>query len=345
MKGLTVLLIFFVISVSLTAAIITSPATNSIQLSWYTSVPESCKLTVYNDVFSIKIVESKPSMFHVQSINGLQPDSIYRYRIEYNSSEETVTEGNFSIPSNPETQFKFVAYGDSRSNLAAHREVSKAIARESPLFVIHTGDMVYSDCRLNDWADFFKATEPLSDTLFFPVIGNHERVAKNYKAFFSLPGNEYYYSYRVGDLLFVMLNANKRFDRCSSQYKWLKSLLKSEPAKFTIAIFHHPAFSYSSHGDSFFVKKILVPLFEKYGVDLVLSGHDHNYQRIEHNGITYIVTGGSGASLYSLKDPSGPVASFKGYHFVLFEYSSGILKGTCYDTGENAIDSFNVFPR
>ncbi|OAA28364.1 hypothetical protein AT15_04630 [Kosmotoga arenicorallina S304] len=336
---------FLVASGVLMALIITSPASDSVQFSWYTGESIRCELEVYNDDFSTQATESNPSKFHVHNIGELKPDSNYHYLIRCNSSDEIMIEGSFSIPLNPGDEFEFAVYGDSRSNLSVHEKVVKTIAKKEPLFVIHTGDIVYSDNRLNDWEDFFKATEPFGSTLFLPVIGNHEKEARNYKAFFALPGNESYYSYRAGDLLFLMLNTNERFDRYSKQYKWLKSLLKSETAKFTIAVFHHPAFSYGSHGDSFFVKTILVPLFEKYGVDLVLTGHDHNYQRIEHNGITYIVTGGGGASLYGIKDLSGPTASFKGHHFVLFEYDSGYLKGICYDTNENVIDSFDLFPR
>jgi len=345
MKMLFAILFFVAISMTLLAVVITSPATNTVQFSWYTTTPVVCNLYVYNEHFSKEVFESKPSKFHVLTVSDLSPDVSYKYRIECESSTDYVLEGNFSIPFNPGNHFRFVVYGDSRSNPKIHLRVTKVISSKEPLFVLHTGDIVYSDSRINDWADFFKATEPLSNVLFFPAIGNHEKAAENYKTFFSLPGNESYYSFKIGELLFIVLNTNERFDRYSEQYKWLKSLVMTNFAKFTIVMFHHPPFSYSSHGDSYFVKTILVPLFEKYGVDLVLSGHDHNYQRIEHNGLTYIVIGGGGASPYGIKDPSGPVASFEGYHFVLFEYDNGKLKGTCYDIKGQEIDSFFVFPR
>ncbi|AKI96646.1 metallophosphoesterase family protein [Kosmotoga pacifica] len=344
MKMLFVILFFVTISMTLPAVVITSPATNTVQFSWYTTTPVVCNLYVYNEHFSKEVFESEPSKFHVLTVSDLFPDVSYRYRIECVFSTDYVLEGNFSIPFNPGNHFKFVVYGDSRSNPGIHLKVTKVISSKEPLFVLHTGDIVYSDACINDWANLFKATEPLSNVLFFPAIGNHEKKAENYKAFFSLPGNESYYSFKIGELLFIVLNTNERFDWCSDQYKWLESLVMTNIAEFTIVMFHHPPFSYNSYLYSYFVKIILVPLFEKYGVDLVLSGHDHNYQRVEHNGLTYIVTGGGGAFSYDAKNPLGPIASFKGYHFVLFEYDNGTLKGTCYDIKGQEIDSFFVSP-
>ncbi|WP_169746204.1 purple acid phosphatase family protein [Kosmotoga pacifica] len=339
---LFVLLFLTSIAVSLLAVIITAPSTSTVQFSWYTESAVVCKVYIYSENTSKELSEATPSVFHSMEASELSPDTQYKYRIECDATKAYIQAGSFSIPLNPGNNFSFVVYGDSRSNPRMHAKVAEAISKKKPLFVMHTGDIVYSDERLDDWADFFQATVALGNALFFPVIGNHERTAENYKRFFSLPGNESYYSFKVGELLFIALNTNERFDSYSKQYKWLKSLLSTEKAEFTVVILHHPPFSYGPHGDSYYVKNFLVPLFEQYGIDLVISGHDHNYQRIVCNNLTYIVTGGGGASIYKIKDPSGIASSFEGYNFVLFEYNSGVLKGICYDINGHEIDSFTI---
>lgn len=132
-------------------------------------------------------------------------------------------------------------------------------------------------------------------TALFGVLGNHD--VKNGNAMaqveaLGMPGR--WYARSIGPVLLVVLDSDLVAD--AAQQEWLETTLSSATADWVIVAMHHPAFSAGYHGSTKSVQEAWVPLFERYGVDLVLAGHDHDYQRIKPmNGVTYIVSGG-GAS-------------------------------------------------
>lgn len=128
------------------------------------------------------------------------------------------------------------------------------------------------------------------------TLGNHDvRVDGGRYEFKALrmPSSHYQRSRKDFDLF--VLNSNSVGDR---QTRWLKRHLAASTATWKIVSFHHPAFSCGGYLSNPAVASRWVPLFERYGVALVLSGHDHNYQRFApRNGITYVVHGGGGQEL------------------------------------------------
>ena len=129
------------------------------------------------------------------------------------------------------------------------------------------------------------------------VLGNHDyEVARGRYQFrlLGMPGP--YYTRRLGDAQLFLLDSNVVTDR---QTAWLEQQLAESTSTWKIAVFHHPPYTCGGHSGSSTVERRWVPLFETYGVQLVLSGHDHNYQRFaKRNGVTYVVHGGGGAGLY-----------------------------------------------
>lgn len=129
------------------------------------------------------------------------------------------------------------------------------------------------------------------------VIGNHDYAVSRGRYEFKLlgmPGP--YYLRRLGDAQLFLLDSNAITDR---QTAWLEQQLAESTSTWKIAVFHHPPFTCGGHSGSSTVQRRWVPLFERYGVQLVLSGHDHNYQRFAgRSGVTYVVHGGGGAGLY-----------------------------------------------
>jgi len=117
-----------------------------------------------------------------------------------------------------------------------------------------------------------------------------------------------------------------------------------EDIKFKIIIFHHPIFDVGFHrADEKGLKPILLPLFQKYEVSAVFSGHDHNYQRFRHDGIYYVVTGGGGAHLYGKARSSAYLQKFKkAYHFCLLSPASDSLRVRVIDIHANVIDDFTI---
>ena len=158
------------------------------------------------------------------------------------------------------------------------------------------GDNVYPDGnpdRLE--ATVFDPFGPVLDqgTDLLAVLGNHDvdsGYAEGQVEALSMPGR--WYSEEIGSVLFIGLDSNVVEN--SDQMRWLESTLAdTDPNQWVIVAMHHPAYSGGFHGPTWDVRLDWVPLFEQHGVDLVLAGHDHDYQRmVPIEGVTYIVSGG-----------------------------------------------------
>lgn len=106
------------------------------------------------------------------------------------------------------------------------------------------------------------------------------------------------YRRRLGDIDLFILNSNRVGDRQTNR---LADWLAASTARWKVVVLHHPPYTCGGHLGDATVQRRWVPLFERYDVDLVLSGHDHNYQRFRvRHGVRYVVNGGGGAGLYAL---------------------------------------------
>jgi calcineurin-like phosphoesterase family protein len=134
------------------------------------------------------------------------------------------------------------------------------------------------------------------------VLGNHDyEIGRGaYElATLGMPGRYYTRRLGEGEVQLFFLDSN---DVTARQTAWLEEQLSDSAATWKIAVFHHPPYTCGGHAGNADVAKRWVPLFQDYGVQLVLSGHDHNYQRFAaRNGVTYVVDGGGGAGLYPLR--------------------------------------------
>jgi predicted phosphodiesterase len=253
-------------------------------------------------------------------IDHLTPASRYRYRIEiggqiWNGEFATAPEVGALVP------FSFIVMGDTRSGDDAHRRVVERIAQEVPDFVLGTGDMVDDGSQDKQWQQFFDVEHRLlRDNVYFPAVGNHDRqgrgrTADSYRALFSVPDNggdtERYYAFSYADARFLVLDSNEYSFALSDQTAWLERELvaaRQDPkVRHVFAVMHHPPYSIAVHGGSRDLRERWTPLFEKYQVSAVFAGHDHAYERAEHNGIRYFVSGGGGAPLYPRRPNPSPV--------------------------------------
>jgi hypothetical protein len=134
-------------------------------------------------------------------------------------------------------------------------------------------------------------------TALLPVLGNHD-VERGHAAgqveALGMPGR--WYATEMGPMLLIALDSN--LVRDPEQLRWLEATLAGNDTPWVIVAMHHPAYSAGYHGSTAEVQEAWVPIFENYGVDLVLAAHDHDYQRMRPiNGVTYIVSGGGGAEI------------------------------------------------
>lgn len=150
-----------------------------------------------------------------------------------------------------------------------------------------------------------------------------------------------YYSFREGPAEFFMLDSNRAGD--AGQQAWLSEQLQASRAPVRIAVFHHPPFTVSLHPGDAEVQQHWVPLFEEYGVDLVLSGHSHAYEHAVAGGIHYVITGGGGAPLYPCVDDQPWLRTcLVRHHFLLLEVTDSLVAVTALGSQGETLDRFEV---
>ena len=148
------------------------------------------------------------------------------------------------------------------------------------------------------------------------ILGNHDVKddhADGQVAALGMPGR-WYATELPGDVLFVALDSTLADD--AGQQAWLEKTLAGSDARWKIAAVHHPPYSAGYQGSSSETRAAFSPLFERYGVSLVLSGHDHDYQRSKViRGVTYVVSGGASATRRT-GERSFTAFSASSHHFV-----------------------------
>src|ERR1700682_1586375 len=194
---------------------------------------------------------------------------------------------------------RFAAIGDMGTGDPPQYEVAKRMLefhQKFPFtFVIMLGDNIYGG---NSPADLQKKFEipykPLIDAgvQFYASLGNHDDTNERFYKFFNMNGQQYY-SFKKGNVQFFALDSDYLDPK---QLAWLEKELGSAGTDWKICYFHHPLYSSGAfHGSSTELRAVLEPMFIKYGVQVVFSGHDHVYERVKpQKGIYYFVEGASG---------------------------------------------------
>lgn len=218
------------------------------------------------------------------------------------------------LPNYPVT---FLVFGDSGSGSEEQKTLAKLMEKEGAAFALHTGDVVYpcgtEDGYISKFRDVYAGF--IAKAVIYPAPGNHDYQCDNLSSYLEFFNRSRFYSFDSGEIHLVSLDTNK-IDQ--EQLSWLEEDLAKSASKVKVAFFHHPPFSSGIvHGGNEQVQEKFVPLFAKYAVKLVFSGHEHNYERLEVGGITYIVSGGGGKSIYPFGLPTdGSQARLADYHFV-----------------------------
>jgi 3',5'-cyclic AMP phosphodiesterase CpdA len=194
---------------------------------------------------------------------------------------------------------KFAVIGDNGTGDRPEYEVAQQMAAFHAKFqfdtVIMLGDNMYGSQKPQDFVDKFE--QPYKALLdrgvrFYASLGNHDnQTNRNYKLFNM--GGERYYTFVKGNVRFFVLDSDLLDPK---QLAWIEMALKDSGDEWKICYFHHPLYSDGrTHGSQVDVRVVLEPLFIKYGVNVVFSGHDHVYERIKpQKGIYYFVSGAGG---------------------------------------------------
>jgi len=266
---------------------------------------------------------------HVK-IEALEANTAFAYRVILSTSEGDIASavGYFVTEPAPGDTVQFAVVSDTQWQWEGEnrlRVVGDAVAAD-PMpfdFILHAGDVVESPVSVN-WDHWFLSFENmLLRAPFIPVLGNHEKGHRSYYDNFVLPpgggkGDKRWWALHWGDVVIVGLDTTnlKAADYIAEQ-DWARLHLSgTEPNKFVI--FHYPVFSSDAyHGDGYSYDAIFHPIFVETGVDIVFNGHAHNYERIERDGVVYLVVGGGGAVPRALADTlvNGSIVATSGYNF------------------------------
>jgi tartrate-resistant acid phosphatase type 5 len=185
---------------------------------------------------------------------------------------------------------------------------------------------------------------------FYPTLGNHDwdtDGAQPYLDYFTLPGNERYYEVELGAIHFFALDSDPRepdgVTADSAQALWLKAALAASRARFKVVAMHHPPYSSGPHGDA----PTMQWPFAAWGADLVVAGHDHGYERLEIDGITYVVSGLGGAPTYSFGSPAfGSVVRHSASHgAAVLDADEKGLRLLFVDVDGRVVDNTLLWPR
>lgn len=210
---------------------------------------------------------------------------------------------------------KFAVIGDSGTGDPPQYDVGARMTEARNEFpfemVIMLGDNIYGRQQPQDFVTKFERPYAMllrSGVRFFAALGNHDSLSDLSYPAFNMDGQRYYTFVRK-NVRFVVLDSNQVDPR---QLAWTEGTLKQSSEDWKICYFHHPIYSDGRrHGSDIELRVVLEPLFVKYGVDVVYSGHDHIYERFKpQKGITYFVNGSSGELRKGDVRPSALTAAY-----------------------------------
>jgi hypothetical protein len=245
---------------------------------------------------------------------------------------------------------KFLAIGDTGSGTAQQAELARVMTEYLEFFpykfVIMMGDNMYGGEKPEDFKEKFEDVyKPILDrgVKFYASLGNHDEAKQRFYANFNMGGEEYY-RFNVEGVSFYALNSNYMEKK---QIEWLERELSNDGAKWKIPFFHHPPYSSGGkHGSSTSLRKIVEPIFVKYGVDVVFTGHEHFYERIKpQQGIYYFITGAGGKLREGDVRDNSPITA-KAYDrdlsFMLVEITDNVMHFQVINRKKETVDSGGI---
>lgn len=199
-------------------------------------------------------------------------------------------------PPRADDSVRFAVIGDSGSGAKVQYELAERLISARRVFpytfVLMMGDNIYGDDSPKGFAKKFEIPyKPLLDAgvPFYATLGNHDAQDQRFYKGFNMGGHRYY-TFTQGTVQFFVMDTTY-MDR--GQLEWLEQSLRESRARWKVAYGHHPFYSSGKkHGSEVDLRQLVEPLFIKYGVNTVLAGHEHFYQRIvPQNGIAYFISG------------------------------------------------------
>ncbi|HMF30679.1 MAG TPA: metallophosphoesterase, partial [Candidatus Lokiarchaeia archaeon] len=243
---------------------------------------------------------------------GLASNTSYWYQLSTNTTPTQsippdLTQVNYfkTTPTGSGQNFTFLSTSDIHDDMPA--DLARQMAVENADLIIEAGDFTNLGSSPLDWQQYFASSEIINEhttsgvpaPLIVPAIGNHDGEffgTNNYRQYFTGVGNgtgsSLWYRLDFGDIHFIVLDVEWGLETFpGAQEAWLRATLASiNPQDWIIVITHCPIYSSGNNGNVPGMHETLEPILKASGVDLVISGHDHHYQRMIEDNITYMIT-------------------------------------------------------
>ncbi len=316
---------------------LTVATSNSVTIKWRTDVAGTSEVKYGTQAGNLLSVSNQPfpTTEHSITLTNLQSNTKYYYSIGVIDSALQATTDNFfytAPPDNDPTPVRFWVTGDFGTGNSNQQDVRDAFVNYTSGQTVNgwiwLGDNAYTYGTDNEYQNnvFNVYPSQFKNIPVYPALGNHDYAQSGYQSaaslttafpyfdIFDLPtasGTEKYYSTNYGSLHLIALDSYGSYnDVSSSMYQWLENDLSNNTQQWTVVYFHHPPFTKGSHNSDSETELIdmrnnIIPLLEANGVDLVLSGHSHSYER------SYLIKGHYGSessfnSSYIVQPGGGP---------------------------------------
>ncbi len=258
---------------------------------------------------------------HQAHLCNLEPGTAYSYQV---GGTDLTGRTSFSpvytfhtapdVVAHPDAEVVFGFVGDSRGGYDVWNMLIGELTKRSPDLILFSGDAVTIGLTQLEWEEFFGRAEPLFARVpFVSAHGNHEVNAINYYSQIAMPGDQENFGLDYGFAHVTVGNDTPDdIGRLAGEFKTKldADMTKSESARWKLFMHHQPMFSASTrHGPSQTLQDAWLPIVDKHHIDLVLNGHDHDYevskpmvnkqvQATSANATVFVVAGGAGAELY-----------------------------------------------
>ncbi|HLA42330.1 MAG TPA: metallophosphoesterase, partial [Aggregatilineales bacterium] len=307
-------------------------------------------------------------------IDGLEAATTYQYQVLVDGVQPFVLDD--AEPWSPlefttlpfEMPFRVAAIGDSGFGDDTTVRLVEGIAAQNPDFLLHSGDVVYwmHEYDRNPWVNwyekYFKPFKPLLTRMpHYPTIGNHEydeaALIDGIPSYFWMfppfnqdqaEGQRHWYSFDVNGIQFISLNTQLFYSYPqlkAEQETWLDQKLAREDVLYTVVFCHVALYSSASphQWDGIYAAEAWTAKFEQNHVALVLSGHAHVYERLELNGVNYIVSGGGSATIYGQGERLAHSKNFWSLsHYPIFDFYEDHIHLTVYSVHGEILDDLDL---
>lgn len=298
---------------------------------------------------------------HEAHLCGLQPGTEYAYQVVSDPahvSPQYTFRTAPDVAATPDAEVIIASVGDSRDGYAVWAQLVGELVERIPDLVLFSGDAVTIGQFQEEWEEFFAAGEPLFTRA--PVVsvhGNHDLNSVNFYSQFAMPGDEQNFSFDYGHAHVTALNDTpEQLGDLSGKIKeFLRADLEaSAGARWKLANHHRPIYSASTrHGSDLTLATEWAPLFDQHHVDLVLAGHDHDYERTHPmkgaqqqpspaEGTVYVVSGGAGADLYDNGSDFWTALSQKTHSAVTVRVRRDLLQLDAFDPAGTPVDALTI---